>query len=331
MGDKVVLVTVTYNSSHYLDTLLKACSKSTFSIDHIVIVDNNSQLDHKKQVAALADGRTDITVIYLQQNTGGAGGFEAGMDYVRRNLDFDWIWLMDDDAYPAPSCLETLLLHSKEESKNIGGLVPLIFGIDNKKYQLYHYKVQSYFLIRDMPAINNLDSISEEFEIEASAFVGPLISKRVVDNVGIADGTYFIYGDDLDYTYRISRKFKVMLIKDAIIYHKDFIGDSGQVNPKNWWKDYYQYRNRLFFINSYAATNIRKIIGISLYSLILMKRVGQTIIVKKTMKHSKLRRDLIFKALSDGLTNKRGKTLDPKDYILQLEKENLKLEKRNIK
>src|SRR5438046_10042173 len=54
----------------------------------------------------LEDGR--IELCRLPTNTGSAGGFHAGM---RRAYEAGhaWLWLMDDDGYPAPDCLERLL------------------------------------------------------------------------------------------------------------------------------------------------------------------------------------------------------------------------------
>ena len=48
------------------------------------------------------------TVKRLAENTGGAGGFAAGID-LAYGLGFDAFWVMDDDSVCRPSALAPLL------------------------------------------------------------------------------------------------------------------------------------------------------------------------------------------------------------------------------
>ncbi len=73
------------------------------------------------------------------------------------------------------------------------------------------------------------------FEIDANAFVGPLVSANAIKDIGIANGGLFIYGDDTEYTYRLTRKYKMIVVKSAVINHRDVFA-SGTFNPSAWWK-----------------------------------------------------------------------------------------------
>ena len=42
-----------------------------------------------------------------------------------------------------------------------------------------------------------------------------------MEELGIADGSLFIYGDDTEYTRRVSKKHNLYLIRDAVIDHQD--------------------------------------------------------------------------------------------------------------
>ena len=137
-----------------------------------------------------------------------------------KKLSPDWYWLMDDDAYPRKDCLETLLDTGKE-LPDAGGLCPLIYGIDLKHYQLFHHKKLSRFMMKNSPVVRDADQLKAVTEEDANAFVGPLFSGKVVDELGIADGSLFIYGDDSEYTRRVSGKHKLYLIRDAVIDHQD--------------------------------------------------------------------------------------------------------------
>lgn len=48
-------------------------------------------------------------MITLPENMGGAGGFHEGIKYAFEH-GFDYIWLMDDDGFPAETCLENSYL-----------------------------------------------------------------------------------------------------------------------------------------------------------------------------------------------------------------------------
>lgn len=244
--ENVIAITVTYNDAKYLEKCIKALCSQTYKLNRIVIVDNNSDIENKQIIDSFLED--NIEVLSLTENLGGAGGFEKGMEYARDKYDPNWYWLMDADAYPENNCLEKLLL-CKNSFKNVGILAPLIYGIDLHEYQLYHHKKLVSFLARDISIYKNYEDIPEISLIEADAFVGPLVSKSAVYNLGIANGSFFIYGDDLEYTYRISRELPVVLVKNAVINHRDQ-PVKGIQTPNNWWKDYYMYRNRIFFIKN---------------------------------------------------------------------------------
>lgn len=318
MSGKIVAITVTFNSSKFVVRAIDALLRQKKEIDHIVIVDNNSVAEDKEYIKEYIKNIPKISLLILEENLGGGGGFQAGMKYAREKFDPDWFWLMDDDAFPREDCLEQLLKHGNA-NENIGCLVPLIWGVDKKKYQLYHHKRESKFLTRDIQMINSIDDIQEKKEIESSAFVGPLISRRAVEKVGIADGSLFIYGDDLEYIYRISRQFKVYLIKSAVINHQDILMQGNIVNPKIWWKDYYQYRNRIFFICKYAR-GVQKTIGVLGFSCILLKKVLGCLIKREYKGYRLERTKILNQAWIDGIKNHRGKTVDPVQYMKYIEK-----------
>ena len=313
----IVAITVTFNSSHYVIRAVDALLGQSQYVDRIIVVDNNSKKEEKEKLAQYLNTVERVEMIALPENLGGAGGFQAGMEYAREHYDPEWYWIMDDDAFPRTDCLEKLLEYAQEEK--IGCLIPLIWGVDKREYQLYHHKRENKYLTRDIPVVENVIDLEEKREIEASAFVGPLISKLAVDQVGIADGSLFIYGDDLEYIYRISRKFHVYLIKSAVINHQDILTTGNIINPKAWWKDYYMYRNRLFFIQKFGKGVWGRLIGKTIFAGMLFKRAIFAVVQPEYQGYRRLRLSLIWKAWQDGLHNRRGKTIDPVRYQRELD------------
>lgn len=313
--EMVVAITVTYNDYGYLKRALQYLRSQTVKVSKIVVVDNHSDEEFKELLAGEEDER--VEVLWLPDNVGGAGGFEAGMRFAYQRYDAEWFWLMDADAYPEKDCLEKLLVHA-DPGRKIGFLAPIIFGDDLKEYQLYHHKRVSKLLFRDHPAYETYGQIPPgEAPIEADAFVGPLISREAIDSVGFADGSLFIYGDDFEYTYRITRTFDGLLIKDAVINHRDQPTRKGQP-VHNWWKDYYDLRNWLFLVRKYQQKKLLRCIGTGLVILRGAKRTAKTFLLPVDMSLKKRYCALMRRAVMDGLKDRRGKTVDPRAFATEI-------------
>ena len=105
----VCAVVVTYNRKEMLLQCIDAIFNQTLPVYKLVILDNNSsdgteQLLEEKGYLSLEK----IVFKKLEKNTGGAGGFNAGMK-IADEFNPNWIWIMDDDVIPEEDCLEELL------------------------------------------------------------------------------------------------------------------------------------------------------------------------------------------------------------------------------
>lgn len=311
---KIIAVTVTYNRANTLENTIKALTNQTYKLDKILVVDNNSNEEHKKQLEDIAEQNKLVEVIWLDKNLGGAGGFYYGMKEAFEKYDPEWYWIMDDDAYPTDKCLENLLKY-EEKLDSIGFLAPAIYGIDNKEYQMYHHKKISKYKVNDITAVEKYEELKDITEVEANAFVGPLFSKNAVKELGLPDGDLFIYGDDTEYTYRVSRKYKGYLIKEAIINHQDPPYQGKAVAPEGWWKEYYMFRNRYLFIDEFGENKIDKLIAKTYLTSHLIRRILAAKVKSHYEGFREPRVKILTKAIADGYNGKNGKTIDPKEYI----------------
>jgi rhamnopyranosyl-N-acetylglucosaminyl-diphospho-decaprenol beta-1,3/1,4-galactofuranosyltransferase len=317
--DRVIAITVTYNRSHTLKNTIKALLNQTFAVHKIIIVDNNSNITERENIREIQSSSENIDVVWLSENVGGAGGFERGMSTALSDYDADWYWIMDDDAYPRTDCLEKLLSY-KNKLNNVGCLAPVIYGIDYNQYQLYHHKIISKYTMKDKKVENDYSSLKEVTKIDANAFVGPLFKKEAVETVGVADGSLFIYGDDTEYTYRVSQNFNIFLIKDAVIDHQDPPKSKKMVTPSSWWKEYYELRNRYLFINKYQENLLKRTILQSYMAYKITKKIAAAMLKTNYKGVRKLRVSLLLSALRDGITGQKGKTIDPVQFLDRVNK-----------
>lgn len=317
--ENVVVVTVTFNSSNYLARLIDSLKKQTYPINKVFVVDNNSNKQHRDKIKRIQeDNRGWVNVIWLKENTGGAGGFSTGMQYMLSNYSSDWMWIMDDDAFPRNDCLENLLIDANKLD-NLGFIAPLIYGIENKRFQLYHHKRFDGNLLESIMPIKSVSDINGVSEIEANAFVGPLFPISVITDVGIVNGGLFIYGDDTEYTYRVTRKYKGYVTSNAIINHRDpGVTGNNSVNPKAWWKDYYEIRNNALFIREFSSNLLQKCkYDVALF-MQTIKKITKAIVKSEYKGYRLLRIKLLSKAFLDGLRGFDGKTIDPEIYAKSL-------------
>ena len=106
---KIGVVLVTYNRVDMLRNTLELYENQTKKPDYIVVLNNHSTDSTGELLATWEATPSAIKhyVITTESNLGGSGGFNKALEYAQE-LDAEWIWIVDDDAYPTESCLEEL-------------------------------------------------------------------------------------------------------------------------------------------------------------------------------------------------------------------------------
>lgn len=73
--------------------------------------------DRTRECVQTQFGDQKINYFLLNKNIGGAGGFENGFKEVVES-EWDWIWIVDDDAIADENCLEKYKRKLKSEELN---------------------------------------------------------------------------------------------------------------------------------------------------------------------------------------------------------------------
>ena len=123
----ICAIVVTYNRSSLLLRCIDAVLAQTYKCRTLLIVDNASIDDTESQLinkfsytdviqedaTTFLVERDNVKILYVKKskNEGGAGGFSLGLQIAHQMQKFDGFWIMDDDGYPAPHCLEYLIPH----------------------------------------------------------------------------------------------------------------------------------------------------------------------------------------------------------------------------
>jgi rhamnopyranosyl-N-acetylglucosaminyl-diphospho-decaprenol beta-1,3/1,4-galactofuranosyltransferase len=242
---KPATIIVTHNRRHLLVKCIGAVLRQTLPCD-IIIVDNASTDNIRLLLEKLhIIPHERIHYIRLAANTGGSGGFNAGLRYGMTK-QWDWFWMLDDDAEPLPDALEALL----DQAASNGYL----YGSTAVEHHCPHQLCFPIDVIRnrEIRVFENYADLDSVAEVGWLPFLGFLIHRELVERIGYPDETFFILSDDIEYSERAKQKgAKIFMVKNSVILHP-------AQNCRNFTigtKTIYHYRNRASWRAYFDARN----------------------------------------------------------------------------
>lgn len=309
---KIAAVVVTYNRKELLIECLDALMKQTRPLDAIYIIDNAStdgtpkllqkkgyveSLDYNETtIKKIENNEKHINIVYvrLKENTGGAGGFYEG---VKRSYEdgYDWLWLMDDDSEPLEDSLEKLLsvLDSK---KNVSVLCSSVILEDGSIVSACrgHANLENIFPLIQIPIEEDLYLKDQSVEIDIASFVGILINCDKIKEVGFPKKEFFIYHDDIEYSLRLKKKGKIILVPSSKVIHKEaskkdlletsLLGKKIYTVPfRSLWIQYYGTRNLVYLGRNYSTNKLR-------FYMLLFKNLILSLMANMLLRDNKYRR-----------------------------------------
>ena len=238
MNKKVVAVVVTYNRCELLLECITALKNLKNNNLQILIIDNASTDGTEERAKELLDNNT----FYFNtgENIGGAGGFNFG---IKRALEqnADYIWLMDDDAIVQKNSLDELLSCADKLEDNFGYLSSKVLWKDNSICKM---NIQRLSLSKKLTDFDNFQ------EIKLASFVSFFVKASVVEDMGLPIKEFFIWGDDWEYSARLSKKYNCYFVPNSVVLHKSSqnIGvDISSDSVDRISRYFYAYRNEGYF------------------------------------------------------------------------------------
>ena len=309
----LVAIVVTFNRLSQLQITLPSLRNQ--DVDQIVIVDNASTDGTDRWLAEQTDAR--VHVVTLPDNTGGAGGVEAGMAYASATLNPEWVVLMDDDARPQPGAFARF--HSETPAletafPHLGAVVAAVFYPNGRLCEMnrpsrnpfWHPGLFFKTLLRGTRSGFHLpDSAfapdAPAIPIDVASFVGYFVKARAWQKAGQPEGGLFIYGDDVLYSLRLRRAGFDIAFAPAVRFDHDCgtLGDGFVYRPL--WKIYYHCRNGVSIARQ-AAGPIVFPAALAYYTLIWWRRGRHC-----NGSDRRLYYKLMWMGLRDGLLRRRGR------------------------
>jgi rhamnopyranosyl-N-acetylglucosaminyl-diphospho-decaprenol beta-1,3/1,4-galactofuranosyltransferase len=267
---RVVAVVVTYNRLALAQRLVLRLSEIP-QVAEILVVDNASTDGTGAWLSRVSAGSSTVGIPSgpagpagpvllhrtLEENRGGAGGFNVGLAWaIDRRADL--VWLMDDDGLPPHECLTRLLVH-------VGRLDfwgPVVLAEQDPERLCFPIRLPGtatvlHRMSQVRPAA--VDGLVSDVVIP---FNGVLLTAALVDRIGLPREEFFIWGDDVEYLWRAREAgARVATVVDATFLHPA-TDDLGTPMLGGWTtynhspsdlKHYCMVRNNLLNLSEYRG------------------------------------------------------------------------------
>jgi hypothetical protein len=272
---KVASIIVTWNKRDDVFTLLEDVTKLELQ---------NIQLD----IYVVDNASTDGTQAYIEQhygpkvkvlqtgsNLGGSGGFSYGLQIVSK-LDYDYLWLLDNDVR-----LDTLALRPLVETLQLYSEVGLVGSQIRKLHDpntiqevgsfinsvKAHLKTN--FGNRPITSTEEILGGKPYLTVDACAAASLLVRRKVVQQIGVFEN-YFLHFDDVEWCLRAKQYAWVVASNpESIVWHNspDF-----KCRP---WISYYDERNLCYCWQKHQPDFVLRRVIASLPRLIYYAATGR--------------------------------------------------------
>ena len=216
---RIIAIVVTHNRRDLLARCVTALQSQTRPADKVLVINNDS---HDGTVEMLQQRGIEFV---SQPNVGSAGGWHKGIE-IAMSEGFDAVWLMDDDGFadkaalaaleralvPGVACASSVVLRENQPTHFVFAFplldengLPVIFGRPRKLATLAD--------LRRLSGGNTYPF--------AHFFNGALLSVEAARSVGNVDREFFIFGDEVDYFFRLRKAGSVISVLDAAHFHPD--------------------------------------------------------------------------------------------------------------
>jgi len=170
----VAAVIVTYNNPAMLRDLLGDLYLQSRAVDDIVVIDNGNPTGTEREVKMT---HSRVRYARMPENVGSAGGYREGIRIASATADL--VWTLDDDVRLEPDSLARLLegLEALRATAQVGAV----------------------------RCVGEGHRATQPTELALVPWRGTLFSVEAIRQVGLPDGEFFLYGEDLEYSLRLRR------------------------------------------------------------------------------------------------------------------------------
>ena len=244
---KLSVVIVNYNVKYFLHQALNSVFKSEVNFDYDVFVVDNASVDGSAEMVQQVFPQ--VKLIASPDNL----GFSKGNNLAIRKSTAQYVLLLNPDTIIREDTLQQVVdfmdTHSEAGALGVkmydgqGEFLPESKrGFPSPKVAFYKMSGLSKFFPKSKTYgkyhLGYLDD-NEIHEVDVLSGAFMLLRKEALDQVGLLDEDYFMYGEDIDLSYRIQNAgYKNYYLPNAPIIH--FKGERTKKGSLNYVRVFYQ-------------------------------------------------------------------------------------------
>ena len=240
----ILAAIVTHNRCKLLSRCIDHIHSQSRPPDALVVINNGST---DNTLAMLAERQVEVIT---QANLGSAGGWHRAINHCQEH-GFDAVWLMDDDGYPA---IDALQLLEQKLLPSVACASSVVLQEDRPERFVFPFPVLDcnglpaiFARPRKLHTLASLEAISRQGCYPfAHLFNGALVSSIAIRQIGNVNPDFFIFGDEVDYFFRLRQVGEVISVLAARHLHPDV-----STRPYSATKIYYYLRNTIILNKRY--------------------------------------------------------------------------------
>jgi GT2 family glycosyltransferase len=238
----ISIVTLNWNQTNVTCEFLESARTLSYPNFEILVCDMGSNVDPTDRI--MAAGYPNTKVFRSETNLGFTGGNNWGMRFAKG----EYIFIVNNDTELTPDLL-TKLVQPFLDDPSIGVTSPKIRFYHNKDIIQYAgFNPINVFTGRTT-AVGSQQVDNGQYNEAGCTYsahgCAMLVSRKIIDQVGMFPEKFFIYYEEWDWSARILKAgYKIWYVGDALIYHKESI----TMGKKSAIKVYFHTRNRILYM-----------------------------------------------------------------------------------
>jgi rhamnopyranosyl-N-acetylglucosaminyl-diphospho-decaprenol beta-1,3/1,4-galactofuranosyltransferase len=245
-------VVVAHQRRDLLREALTSITTQTRPVDRVHVVDNAST-DGTAQM--VSEEFPAAALHRIPQNTGGAGGFAAGLAFALQD-GANLVWLMDDDTVPSPTALAALLdARDRYAGPRPALVASRVVWTDGRDHPMNTPREKPRVPDAERRAASDVECLA----IRSASFVSVLVDGSVVAAVGLPVADFFLWNDDFEFTTRLLRGRIGIWCGDSVVEHRTKAFGNTDADPGE--RFYFEVRNKVWtFLRSDGLAPSEKLV-----------------------------------------------------------------------
>ena len=193
-----------------------------------------------------------LYLICNSQNDGFAEGNNIGIRFALKNLQADYILLLNNDTVVNPLFLDELVKVGEMRSE-VSMLSPFIYYYSEPNTIWFNKGVIRWSRC-SIASHSNVQTDLSYLQSDYLSGCALLIKQEALLQVGLLDSSYFLYFEDVDYSVRMRRAgYEIVTVRESKVYHK-VSRTTNRLFKAN--SVYYTHRNRIWFTLKYCPKGL---------------------------------------------------------------------------